>query len=584
MRQNLAMRLVLPGSKSITNRVFLCAALAKGVSTVHGALLSDDTRVMIAALKKLGVKVRRLPNNIYKIYGQGGAFRRGRIILDLHNAGTATRFLAAAMLLRSDPTVITGNARMQERPIEDLVDALKALGVSVQYLKKIGTPPIEIRGGSRADVSDIHIKGNKSSQYLSALLMIAPLLGQKTIIHIQGELTSKPYISTTLAVMKAFGVSVKNIDFRRFEILPRPYKAIRYTVEGDASAASYFSALSFLHGGRVDFENLNERTSIQGDARFSEALKILKKPAKKRTIDMNAMPDAAMTLAVCAPFVKGQTTITGLHTLKLKETDRLKALRTELKKVGIGARATNQALMVEGGIPGGPTDSIPIETYDDHRMAMAFAVMGTKLPGLVIQNPSCVNKTYPAFWQDLETAYLSPIDLGKKHLVLTGMRGAGKTHYGKKIAKLLKRPFVDLDAEIERIERKNITQIVKEHGWGYFREVEQNVCSTILTWEKYAQKPLVIATGGGVVTNSKCIKPLLKNAVNVFIFADPAVLTERVMKGKNRPPLRPGMNAEDEIRHLWAVRRPLYLKYADYVWDDTSGKVIGKHLKPIFKS
>ncbi|MFH0838173.1 MAG: 3-phosphoshikimate 1-carboxyvinyltransferase [Patescibacteria group bacterium] len=582
LKRKLDLFLSLPGSKSVTNRALLCASLAGGKSRIYGALKSDDTEVMLRALGEFGVGVRET-KNYTEIIGKGGKFKSGKITVDLHNAGTATRFLTAVSVLRAGETIITGSQRMQERPIADLADGLRQLGAEIEYLNAEGCPPIKISKfqipNSKQHV--VRMKGNKSSQYFSALLMLGPLLGKPFRIEVIGDIVSRSYIDTTITVMRSFGVKVKNNQYRSFEIKPQNYKGTDYTVEGDATAATYFSALHFLHGGKLKFKNLNYKKAIQGDVNFPEALRQLKMGIF-RTIDMGAMPDAAMTLAVCAAFAKGTTKITGLSTLRIKETDRLAALKNELTRVGVKVKTTKDSIQIQGlrseglrefsdlsetedyELSGGST----IETYNDHRMAMCFAVLGTKIPGIVIKNPDCTEKTYPGFWNDLEMAYLSPIKLGQKNLLLTGMRCSGKTFHGKRIAKKLGRKFVDLDNEIERTENMKIERLVELKGWPYFRKVEQKICSQFAGAEN-----LVIAAGGGVVLSPKNMRALKNNSVNVFIFADSNILSDRITKERGRPSLTGGA-LENEIHVVWEERRDLYLKYADYVWDNTNGKAL----------
>lgn len=581
LKQKLDLSLLLPGSKSVTNRAFLCAALANGKSRIYGALKSDDAEVMLKALKQFGVGVRETKDYI-ELNGTGGKFKGGKVNVDLHNAGTATRFLTAISVLRAGETVITGDKRMQERPISDLVDGLRQLGADISYLNADGCPPIKIKGLKATKSLVVRMKGDKSSQYFSALLMMGPMLGKSLKIEVVGDLVSKPYIDTTIAVMKSFGVKVKNNQYKSFEVKPQKYKKADYHVEGDASSATYFSALYFLHGGKLKFENLNypsdrvsraglsDRTfvragkkAIQGDVNFPAVLEKLKK-GTSWTIDMGSMPDAAMTLAVCAAFAKGTTKITGLSTLRIKETDRLAALKNELTKVGVKVKTTNSSITISKGV----FRPANIKTYNDHRMAMCFAVLGTKVPGIVIEDPGCTEKTYPNFWEDMEKAYFVPIRLGQKNLLLTGMRCSGKTFHGRKIARQLKRKFVDLDYEIEKQEKMKIDKIVRLKGWPYFRKVEQKICS-----EFEGVKNLVIATGGGVVLSPKNMKALRKNSVNVFVFADPNILSHRIKKKQGRPSLT-GEDLENEIYVIWEERRGLYLKYADYVWDNTSGKAL----------
>jgi 3-phosphoshikimate 1-carboxyvinyltransferase len=581
LRQKPNWQVALPGSKSITNRAFLCAALADGKSRIFGALKSDDSDVMLKALKKVGVKIRETKDYI-EITGTGGKFIKGKKTLDLHNAGTATRFLTAIMILRDGETIITGDKRMQERPIADLIDGLNQIGASVEYLGKKGCPPLKIRNPKLETrilkEYAVSIKGDKSSQYFSALLMLGPMLSESLRIEVIGDPVSKPYIDVTLNVLKQFGIKVRNNSYRSFIVRPQSYKSGSYTVEGDASAASYWTSIACLHGGKVRFTNLTGH-SYQGDARYGDVLKKCAISGANRVINMEEMPDTAMTLAVTAPFLSGQTKITGLSTLSIKETDRLAALENELQKVGVNVSTTKDSITIGSTIGStiGPTIGSTIRTYNDHRMAMCFAVLGTIVPGIVIENPCCVYKTYPDFWKDLELAYLSPIRLGRKNLVLTGMRCSGKTRLGKKIARLLKREFVDIDDEIEKSERMRIADIISRFGWPYFRNVEQKICSLFA-----GQKNLVIATGGGVILSEKNMRDLKKNGLNIFIFADPSVLIERIRReSKNRPALTV-KGGIDEVHDIWHDRRDLYLKYADIVWDNTSGEVVEKSLGRIF--
>ncbi|QQR84012.1 3-phosphoshikimate 1-carboxyvinyltransferase [Candidatus Peregrinibacteria bacterium] len=603
-KQPLNLTLALPGSKSITNRAFLCAALAEGISVLSGALESDDTQVMKAALAQLGVRVEQREDGALVVHGNGGHFPIDSLTFDLHNAGTATRFLTAAMCLRSGETTITGSARMKERPIRDLVDGLRQMGPTIEYLENEGYPPLKITNTKTTNHRQfqnsnnpiqkksvvIKMKGDKSSQYFSAILMMAPLWGQTIELKVEGTLVSKPYIDTTLAVMKAFGVVVQNHHYQSFIIEPQKYRAADYLIEGDASAASYFLGLQYLHGGRLTFTNLDLQHSIQGDARFPWALEQLKKPGD-RTIDMNAMPDVAMTLAVLAPFAEGITTITGLSTLRIKETDRLAALENELKKVGVTVETTSESITIypiedrivppkAGTIQLSTWASVrsSIRTYNDHRMAMCFAVLGSQVPGVVIQDPDCVNKTYPEFWKDFSTAYFTPVELGDRHLVLTGMRGVGKTYYAQQLAKVLNRRAVDLDDEIEKAAGMSIFEIVQQQGWDRFREIEQKMCSY---FNSFAE-PLVIATGGGVVFNPHNIELLKQNGWMAFLFADPSVLLERRQKQPDhRPPFRSDETLEQEIERVWNERRNLYLDYADVVWDD-SDSIFSSKIPSIF--
>ena len=589
LKQKPDFNLTLPGSKSITNRVFLCATLAKGKSRIYGALKSDDAEVMISALKKVGISIQEKKGCIEI---RGGGLNNKKATLDLHNAGTATRFLTAAMVLRGAETVITGCKRMQERPIGDLVDGLRQLGADIEYIKKEDFPPIKIKGRKSYNVNRksyvVRINGDKSSQYFTALLMLAPTLDKPVIIEVIGDLVSKPYIDITIDVLKKFGIKIKNNNYKSFHIKPQAYKIGDYVVEGDASGASYWTSIAHLHGGKVKFMNLSKK-SVQGDIKYEEVFKNVKNEKLiNSVINMSAMPDAAMTLAVSASFFKGQTKIIGLSTLRIKETDRLAALENELKKIGVSVKTTKNSITIQGHRKrntehsGGklfPVSCVlcPIKTYDDHRMAMCFAVVGTMIPGIVIEDPDCTDKTYPTFWEDLERSYLSPIKLGKRNLVLTGMRASGKSYLGKRIAKHLKRTFVDLDKEIEKSEKMTITEIVKSKGWEYFRSVEQKMCSRYK-----AEESLVIATGGGVILDEKNMKALKKGGMNILIFSDISSLKERLSKKTDRPSLKGQRKAHEELVEVWNERRDLYLKYADITWDNTSGEIVKNNLENLF--
>lgn len=585
-KQSLDVTLTLPGSKSITNRALLCAALAQGVSSISGGLFSDDTDVMQRALARLGVDVQTA-GGVVTIQGVGGQFPPGDLEIDLHNAGTATRFLTAIMPLRSGETVITGDQRMQERPIADLVDGLQQIGADVVCLRDNGCPPVRIRSRSLTPTDGrflVRMPGTRSSQYFSALLILGPLLGYPLEIEVIGDLVSKPYIDTTMAVMRAFGARVENRNYQRLTIQPGGYTAIPYRVEGDASAATYFLSLQRLHGGTVRFTNLDVDQSLQGDARYAVALGQL----GQGRIDMNAMPDAAMTLAVTAVFAHGRTEIANVANLRIKETDRLAALEQELRQLNASVTATADGLTIDGA-PEGPRranpGSVRIHTYHDHRMAMCFSVLGTRIAGIVIEDPGCTDKTYPKFFDDLATVYLRPLNLGQKNLVLTGMRGCGKSYLGRKIADLLGRSFIDLDEEIVRDQCLSITDIVARHGWDYFRQVESEMCRPAHESPRsiFARHigALVIATGGGVILREENMRGLLRDGVNVFIFADPHTLANRIRHDTDRPALTAGANIEDEIQSVWEQRRDLYLRYANVVWDNTDGQTVERSLTAI---
>ena len=409
----------LPGSKSLSNRALLLAALAKGTTKVTNLLDSDDIRHMLNALKALGVNYRlSADKTICEIEGQGGAFDvQGGLSLFLGNAGTAMRPLTAALCLKGKAegeVILTGEPRMKERPILHLVDALVQAGADVRYLENPGYPPLAvcnsgIKGGK------VQIDGSISSQFLTALLMAAPLAENDTEIEIVGELVSKPYIDITLAMMHDFGVNVKNQAYRKFyikgnQIYLSPGK---YLVEGDASSASYFLAAGAIKG-KLKVTGIS-KNSIQGDRLFAD---VLEKMGAKITwgedfiqaehaklhgidIDLNHIPDAAMTIATTALFAEGETVIRNLYNWRVKETDRLAAMATELRKLGAEVEEGKDFIRIQP-LPLNQFRHAKIATYNDHRMAMCFALVALSNTPVTILDPKCTAKTFPTFFQEFE--------------------------------------------------------------------------------------------------------------------------------------------------------------------------------------
>jgi len=405
----------LPGSKSISNRVLLLAALAKGTTIVRALLDSDDTRVMLDALRALGVGVARVSDSDdYEITGGGGAFPVKQAELFLGNAGTAFRSLTAACALSGGEYVLKGVARMHERPIGDLVDALRRLGARIDYLGQEGFPPLKIHPAELAgDATEV--RGNVSSQFLTGLLMALPLRQRNTTIEVVGELISKPYIGITLAMLRRFGVEIARDGWQRFGVPA----AARYQspgeiwVEGDASSASYFLAAGAIGGGPVRVQGVG-RDSVQGDVRFADALAKMgaqidmgpnwieasaPKNGRLKAIDLdcNAIPDAAMTLAVAALFADGVTTLRNIASWRVKETDRIAAMATELRKVG--ATVEEGADFIRITPPEKLVPNAVIDTYDDHRMAMCLSLVTLGGVPVRINDPACVNKTFPEYFR-----------------------------------------------------------------------------------------------------------------------------------------------------------------------------------------
>lgn len=398
-----------PGSKSLTNRALLVAALAEGASRLEGMLESVDTRVMIEGLRRLGIGVGwDKAASVATIDGGNGRFPNSAAELDLVNSGTSIRFLTAACAAAGGDYRLDGNPRMRQRPIQDLLDALVALGANARGESGSGCPPVRIGGNGLAG-GDVTVAGNVSSQYLSALLMAAPLARDDVRISLAGELVSVPYVEMTLSVMERFGAVVERAN-DGFCIAPQTYVGTNYAIEPDASAASYFFALAAITGGRVVVEGLTRR-AIQGDVAFVDALvrmgcrleegadslTLIGGDLRGITIDMNAISDTAQTLAAVAIFADGPTTIRHIAHVRHKETDRIGALATELRRLGQGVEEFEDGLRIDPR----PVAPARVETYDDHRMAMSLALVGLRVPGIVIADPDCTAKTYPAFWDDL---------------------------------------------------------------------------------------------------------------------------------------------------------------------------------------
>lgn len=410
---HLAVTHAVPGSKSYTNRALTIAALANGTCTLHGALESDDTQVARAALKQLGITVEQA-DTTFVVHGRHGTFVDPQQPLFLGNSGTATRFFTAMLTLTDFPCTVTGNARMQERPIADLLHALNQLGAQVTSVHNNGCPPVSL-AGQRLQGGTATISGAISSQFLSALLMVAPYAQQDVTLLVQDTLVSVPYVDLTLDIMARFGVHVDNDAYRRFFIPGRQsYQAQEYLVEGDASSATYFWGLAALLGQQMCVTNVPS-TSAQGDVRFLDVLArmgctvsqgeqlTVTGPAQLQplgVIDLNALPDAAMTVAVLAAFCRGETRICNVANLRVKETDRLHALATELRKLGATVTEFADGLDINGNPEA--LHGADIATYDDHRMAMCFGMAGARLAGIRIQEPGCVSKTYPGYWGDLQ--------------------------------------------------------------------------------------------------------------------------------------------------------------------------------------
>lgn len=412
----------MPGSKSISNRVLLLAALSRGDTLIRDLLDADDTRVMLEALQRLGVEVAYVTDGVH-IAGVAGSFPVKAAGLALGNAGTAYRPLTAVLALAGGEYQLSGVERMHERPIGDLVDALRRLGASIEYSGVEGFPPLVVHPGRIRAGERVRVRGNVSSQYLSALLMALPITGEQTEIEIEGELISKPYVEITLNLMRRFGVEVERVGWKMFTVPAKGYTSpVEIRVEGDASSASYFLAAGAISGlsggGPVRVQGVG-RGSIQGDVRFTEVLERMgaaismgedwiesgagpqaRARGKLNPIDadLNHIPDAAMTAAVAALFAEGPSTIRNIASWRVKETDRIAAMARELRKLGAVVEEGADHLRV---IPPARLKPATIDTYDDHRMAMSFSLAALGGIRVRINDPGCVGKTFPEYFDVL---------------------------------------------------------------------------------------------------------------------------------------------------------------------------------------
>jgi 3-phosphoshikimate 1-carboxyvinyltransferase len=400
-----------PGSKSYTNRALVLAALAGGRSAIEGALFSDDTLHMSRALGQLGIPVvSDEAGNRFEVEGGGGKVAASQAKVFVGNSGTTARFLAPLMALGTGTYELEGDEAMAKRPIQSLLDALNHLGVKATSVRGNGCPPVRIESAG-LEGGSVRMAGGISSQYFSALLMVGPCTRRGLTMEVEGDLVSKPYIEVTAQAMAAFGASMTNEGYARFDVRPGSYRATRYQVEPDASAASYFFAAAAVTGGRVVVPGLGAR-SLQGDLGFVRLLERMGctvrqtdteteviGPQKLHGIeaDMSNVSDTAQTLAAIAPFADGPTRVTGIGFIRRKETDRVGAVVTELQRLGIRAEEEEDGFVVHPGVPRAGV----VDTYEDHRMAMSFSIAGLVAPGISIRNPACVSKTFPRFFEVL---------------------------------------------------------------------------------------------------------------------------------------------------------------------------------------
>lgn len=507
--------LTVPGSKSLMNRALLCAALASGKSSIKNVVYCDDTNYMISALQKLGVRIKKYPNHVV-VFGKNGRLKSNQKIY-IGNAGTVRRFLAPYAQL-------VGNKRMTQRPIRDLEKAIDELRI----------------------MNYVQITGSVSSQFVSALLMYAPTLGKTIKIRVTGKLVSAPYVQMTLQVMKHFGVKII-IRNSLFIINPHHYKPTTYTVEGDASSATYWWALAAITGSHITVPNIPLDT-LQPDVKFKQLLQRMgcvvkdntvigpwEKPLKAVNVNMSDYPDAVLSAAVVMACAQGKSRISGINHLAYKETNRLSLLRKNLNKL-----RSNRPVMIETG--------------NDHRFAMAFSILG-----LSVDNKACVKKSYPTFWRDFNKIKQQA---QRQTIVVTGMRGVGKTTYGKQLAKQFKMKFFDTDTMIvETCHGMSLREWINRNGWEQFRGREQRIVQKICR-----STNTVISTGGGTLMYPRNVK-LLKQHYIILMTAPLTLLRQRLAKQSHRPTLKKNSTVTGELVEVWNERKKKYYEVADNIYD-----------------
>ncbi len=558
-------KLKIPGSKSIANRALILNFLTGGKTTLKNIPDCDDTKYMSEGLEKLKSSAKSV-----KIH--------------TGNAGTITRFLIATATLTGKTVVIDGEKRMRERPVQELLDTLKQLGAKIESPKNrlpVKILPSKPRGGK------IKMTGRTSSQFLSAILMIGPFLENPTEIKVEHKVCSKPYIDMTLKLMRNFGIPPKNItvckNFRNFKIEPiiEEHSVPKsYTIESDATSASYMGAYVALRPGeKVFLLGLNKK-SIQGDIKFLTYLErmgckieeqekgvLITSPKKLKslgTVDMNDTPDLVPTFAVLSSQTEGRTIIKNIATLRLKECDRILALKNELTKLGAKIKTDKDSISIEKGKA--PLRDISISTYNDHRIAMSFAILQGVLPNinLKIENPECVSKSYTTFWEDLSR--LKP----PSNIILIGLRGSGKTKIGEALAKKLKFNFIDTDREIEKEEKMTTKKIIEKKGWNHFRKLEKNKIKELRTRIANHNKKTVISTGGGAVLNKENRDNLKKLGRIIYLHRKPEDCTKYLKTSSLRPRLTKEKTLEEEMKKLYKERHPIYLEIADFTLERTN--------------
>ncbi len=538
-------RLNLPGSKSQANRLLVLAALLPGKRLLAGLPRSEDVTLMIEGLRTLGYALQDVPGHLDRLHVEGGPPpSSGEGVIDCGLAGTTSRFLTAVAAVTPGRWTLTGTKRLAERPIAPLLHGLRALGARIE--SDHDRLPLRIDGGPLAG-NTVKLDTSESSQFLSALLLIAPVLGERFRVETFGEIPSRPYVDLTKSALDRLGWTLQE-DRGRFAVRPVKEKRRRVLViDTDWSAAGAWFVLDALTCSRFSDSQLWKGGREQGDRRIPWTLRSMT-GSDPLSICVDGFPDQLMNLAVFAAHRHGRTRFVGASNLREKECDRLAVLVREFRKAGIRAEETADGVLIEG-----PNRLCPAELdpEGDHRMAMAFGILAMLHEGIRILDPQCVDKSYPGFFDDLAAARKSP-----RCVALIGMRAVGKTTLAGALAQRLGAAFRDTDGLVEGLFARRIPDIVRDEGWDAFRRAEEDAVTLAL------EPGTVAAVGGGAVESPLVRRRLQDRAVVVWVREEPEVVAERVRADGGRPSLT-GEDPASEIRTIMAAREPLYQSLAD---------------------
>ncbi|MBI1935922.1 3-phosphoshikimate 1-carboxyvinyltransferase, partial [Candidatus Woesearchaeota archaeon] len=574
----------VPGSKYTANRLLIICALADGTSILKNVPENEDVKNAISALEQFGIEIKR-NNDELIIRGTNGKLTAPKNEINVGDSGTLLRFISGFAALAKGKTTITGSRRIQQRPILDLLNSLNDLGI--KSISQNGNAPLEILGGNLKG-GKTKIKGNISSQFISSLLMVAPFAKKDVEINVEGKLVSSEYVDLTIKLMRDSGIKVERKN-KAFKIKSnQKYKPKIFTIPSDWASANYFLAAAAIVPGTIKVENL-EMQSSQPESGFIDLLVRMgckvsisenslqitgNNKLKSIDADMGSMPDSAQTLAAVALFADGVTKIKNIKNLKFKESDRINDTADELRKLGADVEAKNNEIIINNKKKKSKLNPALIDSHNDHRMAMSFAVAGLKI-GMKIKNPECISKSFPQFLDKLKeigTEVKEP-----KNIVLIGYRGAGKTSISTELSKLTGMPAISTDNEISKKVKMPIADFIEKYGWKKFRQAESEIIKTLEN-----HYGAIIDCGGGVVEDSENISILKKNGTVFWLKAPAKTLAARIKQTKNRPSITVKKSFTDEIEEVLQRRIPLYKQAADFELE-TSDKKPSEAAKLIMK-